>query len=236
LIWKICVHYGYPTIKPQLPKISPDIFLNEQTSIILQVTESQDGNVSVQELAILCAAASKCSSADIFEIGTFDGRTTKNLFYNLKNDQANVYTLDLPRDQLKETKLAVGRDDVTYIDKNESGAHFKSVGTTRIKQLYGDSATFDFTPYEKKMGVIFVDGSHAYEYVKNDAKCALKMISDEGGDIFFHDYNAWDGVTTALDELFSTDKRYQKLRHIKGTCLAWLSVPPASSGKNRAEY
>jgi len=229
LIWRICEHYGYPVIKPQLPQVSPDLFLNEKVSIVLQNTEGQNGNVSVQELAILCAVASKCIMADIFEIGTFDGRTTKNLFYNLKNTQSNVYTLDLPREQLKDTKLDVGQDDVFYIDKEESGAHFKSTNTNRIKQLYGDSASFDITPFEGKMEMVFVDGSHAYEYVKNDAKLAVRMIAQSGGNIFFHDYGVWTGVTRALDELFLSDPAFRNLRHIKGTSLAWLSKTQGNS-------
>ena len=73
------------------------------------------------------------------------------------------------------------------------------------------------------MDFVFVDGSHAYEYVLKDSESALKMIKP-GGVILFHDYNtSWPGVTKALNELFTSNPRFKNLRHISQTSLAILS-------------
>ena len=96
---------------------------------------------------------------------------------------------------------------------------------TRIHQLYGDSATFDFSPFRGRMGLVFVDGSHAYDYVANDAMRALAMLRPEGGVILFHDYGTvWDDVTRALNDLRRTVPAFGALRHVEGTTLAVLDA------------
>lgn len=55
------------------------------------------GNVRISELVILSSFAAQCPNrTNLFEIGTFDGRTALNLAWN-SPDQCQVYTLDLPR-------------------------------------------------------------------------------------------------------------------------------------------
>jgi len=90
----------------------------------------------------------------------------------------------------------------------------------KITQLFGDSATFDFSPYRAEL--IFVDASHAYDYVRNDSAKALALLADSRGVIVWHDYGEWPGVTRALDELAKSDARFAKLRWIRGTTLAVL--------------
>jgi predicted O-methyltransferase YrrM len=111
-----------------------------------------------------------------------------------------------------------------HIDKDDSGSVF--VGSplkSKITQLYGDSATFDFSNYRKQVDLIFIDGSHSYEYVLSDSKRALEILNSQGV-IFWHDYGAewWPGVTQALNELYLSDKRYRNMRHIEGTSLVVL--------------
>ena len=77
----------------------------------------------------------------------------------------------------------------------------------KITQLFGDSKQFDETPYLKQCDLIFIDGSHAYSYVKNDTEKALRMLK-EGGLLLWHDYRDRNvetrGVRRYLDELSET--------------------------------
>jgi len=42
-----------------------------------------------------------------------------------------------------------------------SGTRYRgTVWEHKIQQLYGDSAAFDYTPYQGKIDFVFVDGSH----------------------------------------------------------------------------
>ena len=59
----------------------------------------------------------------LFEIGTFDGRTTLNLAAHSR-DEARVYTLDLPRAGMDAAGLPLALHDRKYVDKAESGVRF----------------------------------------------------------------------------------------------------------------
>lgn len=193
--------------------------------IRLVETSKRDGNVNLAELAILAqAAAAIPPDRIVVEIGTFDGRTTLNLAVNA--GAARVFTLDLPPDE--RTAFALAPGERQYVDKPQPGARFRDCGAPwraaarRITQLLGDSVTFDWTPYERRAGLAFVDGSHAYEYVRKDTETALRLVA-KGGIVLWHDYGRWDGVSRALEELEA--ERRLGLRHIAGTSLvAWRDV------------
>lgn len=182
-------------------------------------TDKRNGNVSLQELAVLSGLASGVQAGCIVEIGTFDGRTTLNMALNC-GESACIYTLDLPRDM--ETAMDVDDGETAFINKSASGTRFTSEPgssypqSKKITQLLGDSATFDWSPYYKKANLIFVDGSHAYEYAKVDSESALKMLA-KGGTVVWHDYGVWEGVTQALEEL--QENSNISLQHVRGTSL-----------------
>jgi hypothetical protein len=190
--------------------------------IRLVETDKADGNVNLAELAILAqAAAAIPPGAIVVEIGTFDGRTTLNLAVNAAS--AAVFTLDLPPDERAAFTLAPGERQ--YVDKPQPGARFRDCdpawqpAARRITQMLGDSATFDWSPYQGRAGLVFVDGSHAYEYVRKDSATAMRLVVP-GGIVLWHDYGRWEGVSRALDELET--ERGLGLRHIAGTSLvAW---------------
>jgi len=188
--------------------------------IRLVETAKADGNVNLAELGVLAQAAAAIAAGTIIvEIGTFDGRTTLNLAVNAPA-QTPVFTLDLPPDEAAAFALAPGERQ--YVDKPKPGARFRAARTPwdaaaqRITQLHGDSATFDWSPYVGQAGLVFVDGSHAYEYVKKDSETALRLIAS-GAIVLWHDYGRWEGVTRALDE-FEAERRLG-LRHVRGTSL-----------------
>jgi hypothetical protein len=92
------------------------------------------------------------------------------------------------------------------------------VAVGKIHQLLGDSATFDYSPYRNSCSLVFVDGSHAYEYVMADTRAAMSMVK-KNGVIIWHDYGIWEGVTRALEEL--DEREHFGLRNISGTSLVY---------------
>jgi predicted O-methyltransferase YrrM len=180
--------------------------------------------VRISELAILSALAAGCpEGASLFEIGTFDGRTTLNLALH-SQPSCHVYTLDLPPDQATAFPVAPGERHM--IDKPGSGRRYQRYQSThpqtlsRIHQLYGDSATYDYSLHWETCGLVFVDGSHAYDYALADTRTALRLAR-RGGVIIWHDYGVWEGVTRALEEREIT--QHFGLKHIRGTSLVcWV--------------
>lgn len=205
-----------PALK--LPPVAPDALTSDRTPIVLRALERRPGNVTVLESVTLARLVRDRQPASLFEIGTFDGRTTLTLAANAPDD-AIVRTLDLPPDP--KPALAVERADAALFRDDLSG--LRIVGSDlegRIQRLRGDSATFDFSPY--RADFIFVDGAHSYEYVLQDAYTALGMVRSGASVVVFHDYGQWPGVTRALEELWATDPEFAPLRWVEGTSLAVL--------------
>lgn len=209
----------HPTLL--IPDIAMADVMDPECRIRILAPDTADGNVSVDELAIINALVAKHQPHAIFEIGTFDGRTTLNMAAHLPQG-GTVYTLDLPPEKMGRTKLNVAVGDRKFIRKDGSGARFDGTRwADRIRQLYGDSAAFDYSPYTGKMDLVFVDGSHSYDYVKRDTETALNLIRPDAGIILWHDYGSryWKGLTRALNELYVTVPEFKSMRHVKGTTL-----------------
>jgi predicted O-methyltransferase YrrM len=188
--------------------------------------QSVDGNVSLLELAVIGLLVRRTQPQRIFEIGTFDGRTSINMIANAP-EGCRLFTLDLPSGEAGKTQFTIADDDLKYIQKPIHGARI--LGTEfgpNITQLLGDSATFDYQQYNGTIDMVFVDGSHAYDYVKNDTEVALRLLKPGGGLIVWHDYDTewWLGVTRALNEFYSGRKELHGLRHVNGTALAYALV------------
>jgi predicted O-methyltransferase YrrM len=205
-----------------IPKTDILEIIGDDKCIYDGVYECGFGHITEFELKTICQIVNKVKPKTIFEIGTFEGRTTLNMALNAP--EANIYTLDLPVSGLEavESKVEVG--EIAYINKDVSGSRFigKSVAQ-QIHQLLGDSATFDFSPFYDSIDLMFIDGSHAHDYVLNDTEKALKLIK-KGGIILWHDYTNWDGVRDAINGLYKDDSRFVTLKHIGGTSILMMQV------------
>ena len=131
--------------------------------------------------------------------------------------------MDLPRNELPNTVYALDNADVQFADKQVCGQRFSNTRWSKqIVQLYGDSAKFE--PYYGKIEFAFIDGSHAYDYVKNDTSVALLLVTKPSL-IVWHDYTpCWPGVIKHLEELFHAGGIFAGLRHIQETSLVILPL------------
>ena len=184
--------------------------------------EQANGNIRISELGVINIIASGCEDeTNIFEIGTFDGRTSLNLAFSSPSN-CNIYTLDLRLED--DTKFPLASGESHMVEKEQSGLRFEKYRKTdraiiaKINQLFGDSALFDFSPFYNSCSLVFVDGSHAYEYALSDTYAAMKMVKKKGV-IIWHDYGIWEGVTRALEEI--EEKEKIGLKNISGTSLAY---------------
>ncbi len=200
--------------------------LTRRRMVPLRETNKANGNVRSSELAILSLLAADCRADSlVFEIGTFDGRTTLNLAFSVP-DGCRVLTLDLPADV--ESALPLDAGERHMVDKPVSGARIDRYRgthpevTDRIEQHLGDSARFDFSPWYGCCDLVFVDASHAAPYVLSDSRQAVKLLRP-GGMLVWHDYGIWEGVTQALEEL--DREEIPGIRAIAGTSLACWRKP-----------
>jgi hypothetical protein len=224
LISTIAEHFGFPRTASRIPEIPLTALVPDEIEISVREPDPVDGNVTLFELLAICKLVASARPARLFEIGTFDGRTTLNLAANTP-ENARVFTLDLPRSALGATALPIEKGERVFAEKSESGARFRGgILESRIEQLYGDSATIDLDPYLGTMDFVFVDGSHAFRYVLADSRRATRLLSPRGGIVLWHDYGVWEGVTRALDQLFVRDLAFRGMRRIGGTSLVILDT------------
>ena len=195
-----------------IPSVSPEEHFPgiSQLPVTLSDYIYNYGDMPVHEIFTLCQIVRWAKPECIFEIGTFQGGTTRQM---AANSTAKIYTLDLPP-ETGEKRRVLDADLDVYPEV--PGAKFQeNEYAQQIHQLFGDSQTFDFSPYYGHVNLVFVDACHHYEFVKKDSENALKMVSP-GGIILWHDYADYaPGVVQALNEL-STKKQ---LFHLQGTSL-----------------
>ncbi len=207
-----------------IPKIRISEVAAEDICIQMRGGQPNDGNISTLETVVINKLIKQYNPLTVFEIGTFNGLTTLNMAANCSKE-TKIYTLDLPSNKLDSVKLSLDDNDKNFIGKEVCGVSF--LGTNcekKIKQLYGDSATFDFSPFYNMIDFVFIDGAHSYQYVLNDSKVALKLLRNGRGIMLWHDYGkvCWRGLTRALEELYLKVGEFKNVKHIEGISLALL--------------
>lgn len=171
-----------------------------------------DGGMPLHEMGELCRIVRAVNPATVFEIGTYQGATTLQLAVN---STARIHTLDLPPVEGAKSQYAVWDESLdVYPDRPGIRFHGSSYAD-RIQQLYGDSRTFDYSPYYGTMEFVLVDACHHYDFVRSDSENSLKLLSERGM-IIWHDYAPYaPGVIKYLNEL----GRELPLVRIAGTSL-----------------
>lgn len=113
-----------------------------KTGLALHSAPTVDGNPHDWEREALVRLIMHINASTVFEFGTFNGATAKVI--GLVPCVEKVWTLDLPYD--KKPSMNITPDDWRFI-------HYKTKVEfpTNVTQLWGDSATFDFSPITKNV-------------------------------------------------------------------------------------
>lgn len=156
------------------------------------------GNQSLAGLAFLVELARFVAARSVFEIGTYNGATAWCLARNLED--AEVHTLDLPLEQ--DPALPYGVTDASNrIPFARRAYEVLPLSDSRVVQHWGDSASFDFGPWENSVDLVYVDGAHSHDYVRADSANAFRLVRASGA-IVWDDYRRRiPGVPAALHEL-----------------------------------
>jgi len=165
------------------------------------------------DIISLCLICRITKPKIVFEIGTFKGYTALHFAVNTPDD-TKIYTLDLPEGVEPELKT-------TSVDRENIKKHKRDFQNNKIERLFGDSATFDYSPFYGKVDFFFIDGSHSYEYVKSDTLNALKCCHP-GSVIAWHDFGR-SGVNRVSKWLLEFSKE-NKIYSIPAGSLAFMIV------------
>lgn len=184
-----------------VPEVTLDQILGERKAHInLRVSAYEDGMLPLRDAVALLSIVVAEQPRTIVEIGTFMGHTARAMAENVPG--ATVHTIDLPPDfsAETETKTAIPKDDYHLIAKRQVGREFKGTEFEKsIVQHFGDTAQLDFQQFGRP-SFFFIDGSHTYEYCKNDSEKCLE-IAAPGSTFLWHDCDAaHEGVLRFLRE------------------------------------
>ena len=165
------------------------------------------------DTAVLLALAKLVQPRVYFEFGTYLGVQLLNLIANLP-PSARAYTLDLDEESAGKAEQHENDRPLTleHLQSQDRLAFAHSSYESQITRLYGDSNTFDFSPFDRRVDMIFVDGGHDPRTLRSDTENSFRMLSDDHeGCIAWHDYGnsiyphlKWyiDGLSETRDVFF----------------------------------
>jgi hypothetical protein len=174
-------------------KAIPEVGLGEilgtrKAAIKLNVQAYEDGMLPSDEAMALLSILVIENPREVLEIGTFMGHTTRAMAENLPD--SIIHTVDLPLDFPEQPNSENGppKDDFHLITRRVVGREFKGQAEeSRIRQHFGDTATLNFQDLGQPT-FFFIDGSHTYEYCRQDSEKCLALCGGHGT-FLWHDCN-----------------------------------------------
>jgi predicted O-methyltransferase YrrM len=210
-------------VHPGVATLAVSAIPSAEEALQILCLDSGYGGMPPQDLCALLRVARWIAPTRVFEMGTFQGATTAHLALNTN---AEIYTLDLPREMAGGLDEYIPKEAALLQAKDSIGRHYRGRSHDGfIRQLWGDSRTFDYAPYRHSMDLVLVDACHLYDYVVSDSRNAFDLLGSTGV-ILWHDFGNAQDVTRAVTEL---GRRYP-IYHIEGTWLA-LYVRGAANSK-----
>ena len=166
--------------------------------------------MTFREAELLYNFAKHCSEDNaIVEIGSWEGKSTIYISNGSKaGNGAHVFAID-PHSG-PEQKL--DKDIWTYdvFMRNIAGGGVAELVTPIVK--FSEDAAKDF---DRPVGLVFIDGGHAYEAVKTDfEKWYPKVV--ENGIIAFHDSIEYDGPRRLLSEIIPGSNSFKSAGIVDG--------------------
>lgn len=160
-------HDGLPVVRPEQlfgdfsETVDPFAFL--------------DGGSLPTDLALLKKLARRIPDCSYFEIGTWRGESVANVASVAKD----CLTLNLSKDEMKAMGL-----NQRYIDLHG----FFSRRIKNVTHLEGHTLNYDFGALNRKFDLIFIDGDHHFEMVKNDTEKIFRHLVKDNSVVVWHDY------------------------------------------------
>lgn len=187
-LWDVCWGSLRRGVYPEVELTS---LMSRDDEVRLLDLPAEVYHIADSKLLAVAALARRARPRIAFEMGTADGRTTRNLAANL-DTEGHVYTLSLPLEQ-----------DPIHADLQSVPIGTRLRGTPeegRTTQLLGDSRTFDFAPYRGRCGLVFIDADNAEHSVLANSRTALDLVDRESAVILWNDALSF-GTRVALPRL-----------------------------------
>ncbi len=204
---------GLPAKSP-IPSLNP----TDLDTLTMPLRFQSGGGTDPREILNLAAVTKLLRPKRIFEIGTYNGRTTAVFILNSSPD-CDVFTLDLPPNASSVSDYLP--TDIGLVQDRSPEGYLKRAGLSeRYRQIYCDSMAFDPEPFRDSVDIGFIDGAHAEKFVRNDTLKMAVMMS-RSGYVFWHDYGGRGSFRPLAEYL---EKLPIEIYRIPATSLAWTTA------------
>jgi predicted O-methyltransferase YrrM len=182
--------------------------MSATTEELRAISEKVEGWLSNKEGELLYKLAKNCSGRGVIvEIGSWKGKSTIWLAKGSKSGMGiKVYAVD-PHIGFPDVKETYGK--IWTFDEfknNITGAGVSDVIIPIVKT--SEDAAKDFNmPVE----LIFIDGVHQYDYVKQDFELWFPKVA-EGGIMAFHDTTGAQDAKQVVEEFVYRSKYFRRIR------------------------
>lgn len=202
-----------------IPEVTLDEILGDRKATIkLNVVKYEDGMLPSHEAMALLAILVAENPGEVLEIGTYMGHTAKAMAENLNN--SIIHTVDLSPDfsEPQDAKGGPPKDDFHLIRRRVVGREFKGQAIEqRIKQHFGDTAVMSFQAFGSPT-FFFIDGSHTYEYCKQDSEKCFALCGGVGTFLWHDCDRGHPGVVKFILEWRALGRN---IARIGGTAIAY---------------
>lgn len=163
-------------------------------AVVAPASTRHGWSLGAAEQIVLQALVAGRGLHSVFEIGTFNGGTTRVLAEALPED-GRVVTMDLPPAAFDATQSPADFSGA------QVGAEYRnSPAAGRITQILADSLTFDVGDHASTYDLVLVDGGHEYVHGVADTRTALQLVAP-GGLVVWDDFEPyWHGLVRGICE------------------------------------
>jgi len=165
---------------------TPQAEQNRAEALSQATAEQAQAMTHLEDYRALAAIGLRHRPRRIFEIGTFLGITSNFLLELLPETQ--VVSIAYVN---QKWNLFRSRYNNSSLQMREIGSQVRPKNRPRFRQLYGDSHQLQAETLIRKFGqfdMIFIDGDHTYQGVKQDTELCLQLLAP-GGALCWHDAN-----------------------------------------------
>ena len=168
-----------------VPTLPVEALVEKDLDVRLRVGSGQFGETPMTDLVALSLLIAQACPSVLFEFGTFTGLGTLHMALNAP--EGIVHTVDL---RPSERTSISGLDWEADIDQSAVGSLYQADVdvASRVRQHWGDSRDFDTSELRGKVGFIFIDAAHSYEFVRSDTLKAIELAAP-GATVVWHDYH-----------------------------------------------
>jgi hypothetical protein len=175
-----------------------------------EIMKKTDGMISLEEAFLLYNLAKDIKEHCIVEVGSYRGRSTIALgLGSLDGNQVPVYAIEPHEDFIGVLGGIFGAQDRGWFYKAmlDSSCYL-------IVRLINLSSEKVAPNWDRKIGLLWIDGDHTYEGVKRDFNCWFPHIIDGAMVAFDDSTNTQLGPYRLIEDLLATRKF--EVAHIAG--------------------